>query len=182
VARVGRVSPGARQAMRTLDAKGIAYRTVEYDESGEFHSGGDAARLVGAPPDRVYKTLVVLRDGVRSAKAMLVMLPVNEKVDLKALAQGLGEKKLRIATQREAESLTSLQVGGISALAIQKLDRFDVLIDERARELNNVHVSAGSRGVDLELSVVDLIGVTGARFVSVLAGPADQGLANPAVD
>jgi Cys-tRNA(Pro)/Cys-tRNA(Cys) deacylase len=178
-------------AMRVLDSKGIAYRVTEYDPSGEFHTGEEAAVLVGAPAECVYKTLVVLRDspptvgGGRSldrlgagalshggasvplshkGKPMMVLVPVAMQLDLKALAEALGEKRLRMATQKEAEKQTGMQVGGISALALQR-PGFTVLIDERARGLERIHVSAGARGMDIELAVSDLVAVTGARFV-----------------
>jgi Cys-tRNA(Pro)/Cys-tRNA(Cys) deacylase len=142
----------------------MAYEAVEYDDSGEFHSGEEAAALVGAALETVYKTLVVLREDTTNPKTLLVMLPVAEQVDLKLLAQETGAKRLRMATQREAERLTGMKVGGISALALPN-QRFEVVIDERARELTTVHVSAGARGIDLELAVRDLLGLTGARFV-----------------
>jgi Cys-tRNA(Pro)/Cys-tRNA(Cys) deacylase len=152
------------QAMRALDARGIAYRAVEYDASGSFHSGVEAAALVGAAPDVVFKTLVVLREGASSGRPLLVIVPVADEVDLKLLAQAVGAKKLRMATQREAERMTGMQVGGISALGVPA-GRFEVLIDERARALETIHVSAGARGVDLELAVADLVSFTAAQFV-----------------
>jgi len=150
--------------MRLLDAKRIPYRVTEYDPSGEFHSGEDAAALVGAPAHTVYKTLVVLRDSPQPGKPFMVLIPVNSQLDLKLLATSLGEKKLRMATQKEAERLTGMQVGGISALALQR-PAFVVLIDDRARALDRIHVSAGARGLDIELAVTDLVAVTGAHFV-----------------
>jgi Cys-tRNA(Pro)/Cys-tRNA(Cys) deacylase len=153
------------QAMRALDARGIEYRAVEYDASGEFHTGEAAAALVGADAEAVFKTLVVLRDGDPRAKPMLVMVPVASQVDLKLLASGVGAKRLRMATQKEAERLTGMQVGGISALGVERPERFEVLIDESAGRLERVHVSAGARGMDLELAVADLLRVTGARWV-----------------
>lgn len=151
------------QAIRLLESKGIPHRVTVYDDSGEFHSGGEAAALVGAPAEAVYKTLVVLRDPP-SGKPMLVMLPVAEQADLKALASSLGEKRLRMATQKEAEKLTGLQVGGISVLALQQ-PGFDILIAESAILQEKVHISAGARGMDVELAVEDLVVLTGARYV-----------------
>ncbi|HUF54000.1 MAG TPA: YbaK/EbsC family protein [Dehalococcoidia bacterium] len=153
-------------AVRLLETKGIAHRVTVYDDSGEFHSGEEAAALVGATAETVYKTLVVLRDPP-SGKPMLVMVPVAEQADLKALAASLGEKRLRMATQREAERLTGLQVGGISAMALQK-PGFDILIDERAILLEKVHISAGARGIDVELAVEDLVALTDARYVKAI--------------
>ena len=117
-----------------------------------------------APPRKsVYKTLVVLRDD-GAGKPLLVLIAAALQVDLKQLAHALAAKKLRMATQREAERLTGMQVGGISALGLRK-PAFDVFIDEAARSLDRVHVSAGVRGIDLELAVDDLARLTGARFV-----------------
>lgn len=150
--------------MRLLDSRKIAYVAREYDPSGEFHSATEAAALIGAPVEAVYKTLVVLRDPPQKGKPVLVMVPSDREIDFKALAKSLGEKKLRMATQKEAESLTGLQVGGISALAL--LNRgFQICIDESGLKLDRIHISAGQRGVDLELAVKDVIAVTQARSV-----------------
>lgn len=156
-------APKKTHAIRLLESKGIPHSVTVYDDSGEFHSGEEAAALVGAPAESVYKTLVVLRDPP-SGKPMLVMVPVSLQVDLKALASSLGEKRLRMATQKEAEKLTGLQVGGISALALQR-PGFDILIDESAILLEKVHISAGARGMDVELAVEDLAALTEARYV-----------------
>jgi len=151
-------------AMRVLDATGVAYRATVYDASGAFHSGEDAAALVGAPAEAVYKTLVVLREATPRARPLLAMVPSNAQLDLKLLAASIGEKKLRMATQREAEQLTGMQVGGISALGLRR-PTFEILLDEAARSLDRIHVSAGARGVDIELRVDDLVSATNARFV-----------------
>ena len=149
-------------SMRLLDARKIPYRAKEYDPSRAFHDAAEAAELIGAPVETVYKTLVVLREP--KGKPLLVMIPAHREVDLKLLAKEIGEKRLRMATQREAEQLTGLQVGGISAPAL--LHRgFEVCLDASAQTLETIHVSAGVRGVDLELGVKDLIAVTRARVV-----------------
>ncbi|MEX0681846.1 MAG: YbaK/EbsC family protein [Dehalococcoidia bacterium] len=153
-------------AIRLLESKGIAHLVTVYDGSGEFHTGEQAAALVGAPAEVVYKTLVVSRDPP-SGKPMLVMVPVAADVDLKALAAALGEKRLRMATRKEAEKLTGMQVGGISALALQR-PAFDVLVDERASLFGKIHVSGGARGIDVELAVDDLVALTGARYVKMV--------------
>ncbi len=158
-------------SMRVLDARKIPYVVTEYDAARAFHSATDAAQLIGAPVESVYKTLVVLREPPKSGKPLLVMLAASRQVDLKLLAQSLGapKQKLRMATPREAEALTGLQVGGISALAL--LHRgFEIVLDEPARALDQIHISAGERGVDLRLAVNDLITVTGARVVKVTRG------------
>jgi Cys-tRNA(Pro)/Cys-tRNA(Cys) deacylase len=150
-------------AMRALDARRIPYRALEYDPAAEFHTGADAAALLAVDPASVYKTLVVLREEP-PGRPLLAMIPVAEQLDLKVLAKALGARRLRMATLREAERLTGMQAGGISALALQR-PVFDVVIDESARSLDEVHVSAGRRGLDLAVSPADLVAVSAARWV-----------------
>jgi Cys-tRNA(Pro) deacylase len=156
--------PDKLNSMRLLESRKIPYIAKTYDVSGEFHSATEAAALIGAAVEAVYKTLVVLREPPKSGKPILVMIASPREVELKLLAKSLDEKKLRMATQREAESLTGLQVGGISALAL--INRgFEVCIDQPALALDQIHISAGQRGVDLQLAVKDLIAVTSAKLV-----------------
>ena len=158
---------GKSNAARRLEVQGIPHRVTVYDPTGAFHSADEAAALLGAPAAVVYKTLVVLRDPPGRAKPLLVLVPSDRQADLRRLAAALGTKRLRMATRREAEALTGLQVGGISALAVRR-GAFEVLLDESARALARVHVSAGVRGADLELAVPDLLAVTGARLIGAV--------------
>lgn len=155
------------QAMRALDAKGITYTATVYDTDAEFHSAGEAAGILGVPLDAMYKTLVVLREGART-RPIIVMVPSGTQLDLKALAQSLSEKKLRMATQREAEQLTGMQVGGISVLGLKRPATFDVLIDERSRGLDTIHISAGERGIEIALKSTDLVRLTSAKYVATI--------------
>jgi Cys-tRNA(Pro)/Cys-tRNA(Cys) deacylase len=146
-------------AMRFLDANEVAYEVFTF--SPDVHSATSVAAVVGLAPSEVYKTLVVLRP---RGKPLLVMLAGDERVELSALAASVAEKRLSMATHRDAEALTGLQVGGISALAL--LNRgFEVCIDQAARDLEQVTISAGKRGINLRLGVRDLVRVTGARWV-----------------
>ena len=161
-------------AARLLEARGIGHRVRVYDAEGSFHSADEAADLLGALGRSVLKTLVVLRERPGRAKPLLVLVPSDRQVDLKRLGQALGEKRLRMASQREAETLTGLKVGGISALAVRQ-GAFEVLVDKSAADLEQVHVSAGARGIDLELALRDLLLVTGGRLVDASgAAPAGQ--------
>lgn len=146
-------------SMRVLEAHKVPYEACTY--SPDQHSGLEVAEQIGASPDQVYKTLVVQR---QRGKPLLVMLASDRQLDLKKLAASVGEKKLQMAPHREAERLTGLQVGGISALAL--LNRgFDIFLDQAATAQSHVYVSAGQRGVNLRLAVDDLLRVTGARVV-----------------
>lgn len=146
-------------SMRLLEGKGIPYEAFAY--SPDIHSATEVADVLGFPRAQVYKTLVVMRE---KGKPMLVIIAGDRELDLRRLAKSVSEKSLRMATHKEAEKLTGLQVGGISALAL--LNRgFDVYLDQPALELDQILVSAGKRGVNLRLRVADLIKVTGARPV-----------------
>jgi Cys-tRNA(Pro)/Cys-tRNA(Cys) deacylase len=100
-------------AIRLLESQNIPYRAYTY--STDIRSAEDVAQVLGIPAQEVYKTLVVLAP---HGKPLLVIIPGPCALALKQLAQALGEKKLRMASHREAEELTGLQVGGISALAL----------------------------------------------------------------
>jgi Cys-tRNA(Pro)/Cys-tRNA(Cys) deacylase len=146
-------------AMRVLEGQDVAYEAVAFPDS--IHDAVGVADHVGVPRDHVYKTLVV-EAAEPGFKPMLIMIAGDQQLDLKRVAQAVGAKKAHMATQADAERLTHLKVGGISALAL--LNRgFDVYIDEPALELDYVVVSAGKRGHNLRLSVEDLIAVTGAQ-------------------
>lgn len=157
--------PFRNNVTRWLDARGIAYTVHEFP--AEKYSAEETAALLGAPEDHVYKTLVVLRED-KGKKPILVMAPAGREISLKALAASLGEKKkLRMATQAEAEALTRLQVGGISALALLNKG-FEICLDRAALGLTYLHLSAGQRGANLRLQVTDLIAATHARLVDTM--------------
>jgi Cys-tRNA(Pro)/Cys-tRNA(Cys) deacylase len=151
-------------AMKLLEGKKIAYEVVTYPENER-----DAAVLTdyfAVPAGQVFKTLVVVRP---SAKPILVMLGADRQLDLKKLAQVVGEKKLKMASHQEAEALTGLQVGGISALAL--LNRgFLILLDQGAQQYDHIYVSAGQKGLNLKVPRADLVKITGARYVAVGEG------------
>jgi Cys-tRNA(Pro)/Cys-tRNA(Cys) deacylase len=150
--------------LRFLETQGIAYQEVRFPET--VLSAKEAAEHLGLPACQVYKTLVVLP---LHGKPLLVMVAGDRDLHLKRLAQALGEKKLRMATQKEAEALTGLKVGGISALALRHRG-FTVYLDRTAESLDEILVSAGQRGVDVRLTVADLIRATSAVLVDA-TGP-----------
>lgn len=150
-------------AMKTLDGKKIPYEAFSYPD--DLRDAEEIAAFLGMPADEVFKTLVV-QPPEAGKKPLLVMIPADKQLDLKKLASEIMAKKLKMATHREAESMTGLQVGGISALAL--INRgFQSLIDSSARESSHVVVSAGKRGLQLRLSVSDLARITNAKFVAV---------------
>ena len=147
---------------RFLDAKEIRYAAFELP--AEKLSAQEVARLLGVNPELVYKTIVVKRD--KPNRPLLVLVPADVTVDLKQVAAAVGDKKVYLPTEREAEAITRLQAGGISPLAL--INRgFDVLVDSAARELGEIHVSGGQRGLNIRLAVSDLLQLTGGRFAPI---------------
>jgi Cys-tRNA(Pro)/Cys-tRNA(Cys) deacylase len=145
--------------MRLLESRRVPYQVYTY--STDIRSAEEVAPVLGFPALEAYKTLVVLPP---QGRPLLVLIPGPYVLDLKRLARAVGAKKLRMATHREAEELTGLQVGGISALAL--LDRgFQVYLDRSAQTLSAFAVSAGQRGMNLRLRVDDFVSLTEARFV-----------------
>ncbi len=151
------------QAMRALQGKRIPYEVLTYPD--DMRDAVEIALLLGVSPDEVFKTLVVLPPE-KSKKPLLVMLPASAQLDLKKLAEAVGTKKLKMATHREAEQLTGLQVGGISAVALLGKP-FSVYMDESAMSLTHVFISAGKRGIQLKIAVTDVVKLTGARIAPV---------------
>ncbi|NTU65739.1 MAG: aminoacyl-tRNA deacylase [Chloroflexi bacterium] len=154
--------PVKNNVTRLLDSRKIAYTTSEYD-GAQFHSAEEVAQLIGVPAAQVYKTIVVLREE-KGKKPLLVMVAGNREIDLKKLAASVGEKKLHIAKHDEAEKLTGLQVGGISALALLSKP-FEVCLDRSALDFEQIHISGGQRGLDVQIGVKDLMALTKAKAV-----------------
>jgi Cys-tRNA(Pro)/Cys-tRNA(Cys) deacylase len=147
---------------RMLDSRKISY-TV-YELSPEKHGALETAQLLNVEPASVFKTIVVTRD--KPKKPLLVVVPGPSNVDLKLLASALGEKKVYLPTEREAEQLTGLQAGGISPLALINKG-FQVLIDISAQNYSAIHVSGGQRGLNIRLPVAELVKLTNARLAAV---------------
>jgi Cys-tRNA(Pro)/Cys-tRNA(Cys) deacylase len=148
-------------SMRILDQQKVDYTTREFPDT--VHSADGVADHFGLPHEVVYKTLVAL---TAAGKPLLVMVAGSRELDLKKLAKAAGEKKIQMAPKKEAERLTGLQTGGISALALLHKN-FPVYLDQPALELGRILVSAGKRGVNLELPVADLIRITKAKVIEV---------------
>ena len=150
------------QAMRALDTHKIPYQVHLFPDT--IRDAEQVANSIGLPADQVFKTLVLVREDDVAAPLFLFMLPANREVDLRAFAHAVGVKSVRMASHEQAEKVTRLKVGGISALAL--LNRpFIVYLDQRAASFEQILVSGGQRGVDLQLKVSDLQTLTNATFV-----------------
>ncbi len=158
-------------AMRLLESRGVLYQPIVFPET--IHDALGVAAHTGVPAEMVYKTLVVLVvDPLPRGKPrpLLAMIAAGRSLDLKKTARAAGVKRLEMAPQVEAERLTGLKVGGISALAL--VDRgFPVVLDEPARGLEEIVVSGGQRGLNLRLRVQDLVAATGALWGEISQEP-----------
>ena len=155
-------------SMRFLDSEGVSYDVLEFPDT--MRAAQDVAAYTGVAASEVYKTLVLM---TAKRTPILIMVPADHDLQVKRLAQIVGDKKLRMASHQEAEAATGLKVGGISALALRHR-RFPVYIARCAAQLDRLLVSAGQRGVDLRLKVADLMRVTGAVSVDATAPSASS--------
>lgn len=147
---------------RLLDNRKISYSAHEFPQ--EKLGAEEVAQLLGVSPAIVYKSIVLIRRG--AGKPILAVVPGNKEVDLKALAQAAGEKKVSPATQSEAERLTRLQAGGISPLALVNRG-FEIWIDQSALAHPAIYISGGERGLNIRLAAEDLIKLTGGRTAQI---------------
>ena len=154
--------PITNNITRLLEARKIPY--TAYELPNEKLGALETASLLDVDPVSVFKTIVVTRENPR--KPLLVVVPGNAIVDLKLLAFALGEKKVYLPTEREAEQLTGLQAGGISPLALINKG-FQVVIDSAVNGFSEIHISGGQRGLNIKLSVADLVRLTKARMETV---------------
>ena len=154
--------PPVNNVTRFLDSHKVAY--AAFETPVEKLGARETAEFLNIPPERVFKTIVVTREKPR--KPVLVVIPGTNVVDLKPLASFLGEKKVHLPTEREAEQLTGLQAGGISPLALINKG-FQVVLDSSAQNYSEIHVSGGQRGLNIKLPVADLIRLTRALLAPV---------------
>jgi Cys-tRNA(Pro)/Cys-tRNA(Cys) deacylase len=144
-------------AARLLDGLGIAYEVHEYQADADDRAES-VARKVGLPPEQVFKTLVARGDrhGV-----CLAVVPGDQQIDLKALAQLTGDKKVDVVPLKEVQPLTGYVRGGVTALAAKK--DYPVFVDETIELFDVVSVSAGHRGAQLFLAPGDYLLATKAK-------------------
>lgn len=149
-------------AMRLLDAAGIAYRTAEYDYDEENLSGVHAAEAIGMPAEQVFKTLVTRGDKNGFA---VFCIPVAEELDLRKAAAVSGNKKVEMIHVKELLGLTGYVRGGCSPIGMKK--KLQTVIDETAQLFDEIAVSAGMRGRQIILKPDDLMGYVGAEPADV---------------
>ncbi|SHI27408.1 Cys-tRNA(Pro) deacylase [Streptomyces sp. 3214.6] len=149
--------PGGTPATVALTAAGVDFTVHAYDHDPSHPSyGEEAAEAMGVSPDRVFKTLVADVDGALT----VAVVPVAGSLDLKALAAAVGGKRAAMADPTLAERTTGYVRGGISPLGQRK--RLPTVLDDSATTHPTICVSAGRRGLEVELSPQDLAHLTEA--------------------
>jgi len=152
-------------AIEAAKKAGITFTVHEYGHRADAESYGDeAAECLGIEPARVFKTLVLGLSGGRT-KLGVAMVPVSHQVHLKAAASALKSKKATLTEQTEAERATGYLVGGISPLAQKK--RLPLILDSSAGQFETIYVSAGRRGLEIELTPRDLLSLTGGSSAAI---------------
>lgn len=152
------------QGTRAVDVArraGIAFTVHEYahDPRSPLGEGGrgyalEAVGALGLDPARVFKTIVVAVDG----RLAIAIVPADAEVDLKRVADALGGRRAAIASPAEAERATGYVLGGISPLGTRR--GLPTALDATAGDHATIHVSAGRRGLEIELAAADLVRLT----------------------
>jgi len=145
-------------AARLLDSLGVSYDVREYEVDPDDLTAESVARKVGLPPEQVFKTLVARGD---KHGVCFAVVPGDQQLDLKALAQLSGDKKIETVSLKEVQPLTGYIRGGVTALAAKK--PYPVFADETIELFEVVSISSGTRGAQLILAPADYLRVTNAK-------------------
>ncbi|MCK9174979.1 MAG: Cys-tRNA(Pro) deacylase [Desulforhopalus sp.] len=150
-------------AVKTAKKKKIQYTLHEYQHDASADSYGmEAAEKLGVPPERVFKTLVVSLDQKELA---VCIIPVNAMLSMKKAAKAAGAKKAVMAKPDEVQRSTGYVLGGVSPLGQKK--RLPTFLESSAQAVETIFVSAGRRGMDLELTPQALLEATGGSFADL---------------
>ncbi len=144
-------------AARLLDREKISYGLVPYEVDESDLSAVHLAEQLGQDVNRIFKTLVLRGD---KSGYFVCLVPGGDEVDLKKAAAVSGNKGCAMIPMKDLLPLTGYMRGGCSPIGMKK--RFPTLIHETAGNFATLYVSAGMRGLQLELAPADLIAVTGA--------------------
>lgn len=164
MARVKKKAGAATAAIALLQGAETSFRVYEYEHTeGETNFGAEAAQKLGRSPEQVFKTLMITHD----KDYAVCVVPVAGKLSMKAAAAALGWKSAKMASPDVAERRTGYVVGGISPLG-QKMVH-PTLVDETAQLFDTILVSAGRRGLDIELAPDALVSLTSGVYADIAA-------------
>lgn len=147
-----------------LKKANVSFQIHEYQHDPSVSSYGlEAAEKLGVSSERVFKTLVVSLDG---KELVVAVVPVAERLSLKRLAKVSGAKKVEMANKAQVERVTGYVLGGVSPLGQKK--RLRTFIDRSAETLMSMFVSAGRRGLDVELHPSDFKSLTEGQWAGLV--------------
>jgi Cys-tRNA(Pro)/Cys-tRNA(Cys) deacylase len=151
-------------AIKQAEQKKIPFKIHQYHHDIKAKSfGAEAAEKLGVAPEQVFKTLVV---STENKKLAVAILPVNQQLNLKAMAKALKTKKVQMADTKKVESTTGYVLGGVSPLGQKKL--LVTVIDNNSQAFETIFVSGGKRGLEIELSPTDLAKMTRGIFENII--------------
>jgi Cys-tRNA(Pro)/Cys-tRNA(Cys) deacylase len=152
-------------ALKTALAAKIKYTLHTYEHDPNVTTYGlEAADALGISPDQIFKTLVISLSGLKDPLAVGIV-PVSTQLDLKSFAVAAHSKKAAMADARDAERATGYVIGGISPLGQRR--RLPTIMDLSALAYRTIYVSAGKRGLQIELAPGDLIRLCAARTAKI---------------
>jgi len=152
-------------AVKAARAAKIKFTLHEYDHNPNVTAYGlEAADALGISPDQIFKTLVVSVSGLKDLLAVAIV-PVSAQLDLKSFAIAAHAKKAAMADARDAERTSGYVLGGISPLGQRK--RLPTIMDRSALKFRTIYVSAGKRGLQIELAPDDLIRLCAAGTANI---------------
>ena len=149
-------------AMRILERPKISYEYTTY-ECDEFTDGVQVADKLGYPHELVYKTLVTIG---KSGGYYVFVIPIEAEIDFKKAARTVKEKSLEMLHLKDLTKVTGYIRGGCTAIGMKK--QFPTVIQESAKELEQIHISGGRLGMQLKLSPFDLQKAANAEFADVI--------------
>jgi Cys-tRNA(Pro)/Cys-tRNA(Cys) deacylase len=150
-------------AIKAVEKAKIPYQVHEYHHDTHASSYGiEAVEKLAVTPTQVFKTLVVKLDKTMLAVAVI---PVLEKLSMKAVATACGAKKAEMAEPLEVQKSTGYVLGGVSPIGQKKA--LLTIIEQSAGKLTTIYVSGGRRGLEIQLNPLDLQSLTRASFAPI---------------
>lgn len=150
-------------AIRILESRNISHSTIEYESNEEEIDAISVAHKINVGPEMVFKTLVARNE---KNELLVFVIPGNFELDLKKASKASGSKKNEMIKVKELQPLTGYMRGGCSPIGMKKL--FPTFIDETAQLFDRIFCSAGVRGMQINISPIDLSAVTESVFADLI--------------
>ena len=153
-------------AMRLLLKQKISHKTHQYQHQKSAVSyGQEAATMLNVPPVQIFKTLVACLD---NNALVVAIIPITAQLNMKLLAKAAGAKKAKMAQAKDVERSTGYVLGGVSPLGQKK--RLQTFLDNSANVHQAIFISAGKRGLEIEISAKDLLHASAATLADLQQG------------